>query len=78
MKVEYTKVDVNDATVVTLAKQMNATPKEVAAVVNQQRYRSAYNKLNQAKMKVMRQLVKAHPELLNAQPTPTTQKKEVK
>ena len=64
MEVEYTKAVETEAAIIALAKTMNATPKEVCAVVNQTRYRAAYNKLNQAKMKVMRKLVKEHPELL--------------
>jgi len=64
MNVNYTKVDVNDPAVVALATEMNATTKEVAAIINQQRYRSAYNRLQLQRMKVVRRLVKEHPELL--------------
>lgn len=64
MTVEYTKAVESDPAIVTLAKEMNATTKEVVAIINQQRYRSAYNKLTAARMKVVRRLVKEHPELL--------------
>jgi len=64
MKVEYTKAVETDEAIVTLATEMNATTKEVAAIINQQRYRSAYNRLQLQRMKVVRRLVKEHPELL--------------
>jgi len=64
MKVEYTKAVETDEAIVLLAEEMKATAKEVCAMVNQQRYRSAYNRLQLARMKVVRRLVKEHPELL--------------
>ena len=64
MKVEYTKVDESNAGVIALAKQTGEKPSTVAGMINQQAYRKAYNKLAQARMKVVRKLVKEHPELL--------------
>lgn len=63
-EIVYTKADINDPAVIQLASAMKATPKEVVAVINQQRYRTAYNKLNMERMKVARRLMKEHPELL--------------
>ena len=64
MTVQYTKAVETDAAVVELARVMNATPKEVVAVINQQRYRTAYNKLNMERMKVARRIMREHPELV--------------
>jgi hypothetical protein len=64
MTVQYTKAVETDAAIVELAKVMAATPKEVCAVINQQRYRAAYNKLNMERMKVARRIMKEHPELV--------------
>lgn len=64
MKVEYTKVAESDASIITLAKQTNESPKTIAGMVNQQRYRTAYNKLNAERAKVIRRLIKEHPELV--------------
>jgi len=64
MTVQYTKAVETDAAIVELAKVMAATPKEVCAVINQQRYRTAYNRLNMERMKVARRLMREHPELL--------------
>lgn len=62
--ITYTKAVETDAAIVTLAKEMGVTTKEVCAIINQQRYRAAYNRQQQARMKVVRRLVKEHPELL--------------
>ena len=64
MQVEYVKANESDAAVIELARVMNATPKEVVTVINQQRYRTAYNKLNMERMKVARRIMREHPELL--------------
>jgi hypothetical protein len=64
MTVQYTKAVETDVAVVELARVMNATPKEVVAVINQQRYRTAYNKLNMERMKVARRIMREHPELV--------------
>ena len=65
MKVTFTKVEVTDPAVVALAKASGRTATEVASAVNGQRYRREYNKLKQQEMKVLRGLLKAHPELLS-------------
>jgi hypothetical protein len=62
--INYTKALESDPAIITLAKEMNVTPKEVVAIVNQQRYRAAYNRVQQQRMKVVRRLVKEHPELM--------------
>ena len=62
--VSYTKVTVDDPAIVALAKEMNVTPKEVAALINQQRYRSMYNKMKAEETKVIRKLIRQHPELV--------------
>ena len=62
--ITYNKVDASEPAVAELAKQMKVEPKEVAAIINQQRYRKQYNKVQQARMKVARRLMKEHPELL--------------
>lgn len=62
--INYTKADVADPAIITLAKEMNVAPKEVVAIVNQQRYRAAYNRQQAQRMKVVRRLVKEHPELM--------------
>lgn len=64
MSLEYTKVKENDTAVVELAKVTGSTPKEVAALVNQQRYRTAYNKRKVEETKKIREVIKQHPELL--------------
>jgi hypothetical protein len=64
MNIEYNKVEENTPEVVTLARQLGATPKSVAAMINQDRYRKAYNKVKQERDKEMRAFFKAHPELL--------------
>lgn len=64
MKVEYVKVGVDDAGVVALAEQLGVEPKAVAAMVNGERYRKAYNKLKLEQDKKMREWFKAHPEML--------------
>jgi hypothetical protein len=64
MKVQFTKVDASDPAVAQLAQVTGAKPTEVAAMINQQRYRTAYNKAKMEEVKVLRQLVKEHPELL--------------
>lgn len=64
LTVNYTKVSETDASVVTLAKEVGETPKTVAAMINQQRYRTAYNKMNAERAKVIRRLIKEHPELV--------------
>lgn len=64
MKVEYVKVGVDDAGVKALAEQLGVEPKAVAAMVNGERYRKAYNKLKMEQDKKMREWFKAHPEML--------------
>lgn len=62
--VQYVKVDESDPAVVTLAAQLGVTPKSVAAMLNQERYRRAYNRLKQQRDKQMKEFFKQHPELL--------------
>lgn len=64
MRVDYVKVDVDSPEVVELAKVVKASRKEIAGMINQDRYRKAYNKQKNEAMKVLRRLVKEHPELL--------------
>jgi len=64
MQVQYVKVEEGDVEVVQLAKQMGETPKRVAALINQDRYRKAYNKAKLQEAKVMRQWFKQHPEAM--------------
>jgi len=64
MKVVYTKVEESDAAIQQLAESTGEKASTIAAMVNQQRYRSAYNKLQQRRMKVVRELIKQHPELV--------------
>ncbi len=63
-KVVYTKVEVTDPVVVQLAKEVGQPVTAIAAMINQDRYRKAYNKLQQSRMKVIRALIKQHPELV--------------
>lgn len=62
--VKYVKVDATDPLVVKLAEETKESPSTIAAMLNQDRYRKAYNRIQQARMKVVRRLVKEHPELL--------------
>lgn len=62
--VQYEKVSVNDAAVVALAAKLGVTPKSVAAMLNAERYRKAYNRLKQQRDKQMKEFFKQHPELL--------------
>lgn len=64
LNVNYTKVLESDAAVVQLAKETGETAKTIAAMINQTRYRQAYNKVNAERAKVVRRLIKEHPELL--------------
>lgn len=64
VKVVYVKVTVDDPGVVALAEQLGVEPKAVAAMVNGERYRKAYNKLKLEQDKAMREFFKAHPELM--------------
>lgn len=64
MKVEYVKVGVDDAGVKALAEQLGVEPKAVAAMVNGERYRKAYNRLKLEQDKKMREFFKAHPDML--------------
>jgi hypothetical protein len=64
MNVVYTKVSESDPSVVALAKQVGESTKTIVAMVNQQRYRAAYNKVNAERAKVIRRLIKEHPELV--------------
>jgi len=64
MQVQYVKVEEGDVEVVQLAKQMGETPKRVAALINQDRYRKAYNKAKLEETKAMRQWFKQHPEAM--------------
>lgn len=63
-KVVYTKVTVDDEGVKVLAEQLGVDPKAVAAMVNGERYRKAYNKLKLEQDKKMREWFKAHPEMM--------------
>lgn len=64
MPLEYNKVDVDSPEVVTLADKLGCACAEVAGMINADRYRKAYNKRKQERDKVLRRLVKEHPELL--------------
>lgn len=63
-QIVFDKVSSDDPGVVALAKASGNSPSAVASAVNQQRYRSAYNKARQEEMKVLRRLVRENPELL--------------
>lgn len=64
MKVEYVKVGVDDAGVKALAEQLGVEPKAVAAMVNGERYRKAYNRLKVEQDKKMKEWFKAHPDMM--------------
>jgi len=64
MNVNYTKVLESDAAVQQLAKETGETAKTIASMINQTRYRTAYNKVNAERVKVIRRLIKEHPELV--------------
>lgn len=66
MQVDYTKALVTDPDMIALAHATQLPVKNVVAITNQNRYRSAYNKLQQSRMKVVRKLVREHPELLRS------------
>lgn len=63
----YTKVDVNSPEVVALVKETGFSAKEVAAMINNNRYRQAYNKVKQERDKLLRGYLKEHPELLKGE-----------
>lgn len=60
----YTKVTGDNPEVKLLVASSGLSVKEVCGFINQNRYRQAYNKRNNERMKVVRKLVKEHPELL--------------
>jgi len=60
----YVKVVETDAVVVELAAKVGASAKSVAATINNDRYRKAYNRVKQARDKQMREFFKANPEML--------------
>lgn len=62
--VQYTKVDEGTPEVVSLATSLKVPAKEIATMINQDRYRKAYNRLRNAEMSALRKLVKEHPELV--------------
>lgn len=62
--VEYVKAQEDDAAVVELAGVSGLTVKEVAALLNQDRYRKAYNKRQQERNRLGRKLLREHPELV--------------
>ena len=64
LDVKYVKIDVTDPLVVKLAQETGQPGTAIAQMINQDRYRKAYNKLQAERMKVVRRLVKEHPELL--------------
>lgn len=64
MKVEYTKVAESDTSVIALAKQTGEKVATIVSMINQQRYRTAYNRINAERAKVIRRLIKEHPELV--------------
>jgi hypothetical protein len=70
LKVKYTKVSETDPGVQALAKASGREPKQVAAMVNQMRYRQAYNKMKQERDKAMRRFFKEHPEMLTGEGEP--------
>jgi len=64
MSINYTKVLESDVAVQQLAKETGETAKTIASMINQTRYRQAYNKVNAERAKVIRRLIKEHPELV--------------
>lgn len=62
--VNYTKVTESDPAVVALAKETGEKASVIASMINQTRYRTAYNKVNAERAKVIRRLIKEHPELV--------------
>lgn len=62
--VKYVKITETDPLVVQLAEETKQSASSIAAMINQDRYRKAYNRIQQQRMKVVRRLVKEHPELL--------------
>jgi len=63
-QIVFDKVSSDDPGVVALAKASGNTAAAVASAVNQQRYRSAYNKARQEEMKLLRKVLRDNPELL--------------
>ena len=64
MTITFAKVSESDESVQALAKASGQPAKVVASAINQARYRTAYNKVKMERDKVLRRLVKEHPELL--------------
>jgi len=64
MNVNFVKVTAESEEVKILAKEMGITAVQVAQVINNQRYRAAYNKAKLDEAKKMREFFKAHPELM--------------
>lgn len=62
--VKYVKIQPNDPLVVKLAEETGEVATVIAGMINQDRYRREYNRVQQSRMKVVRRLVKEHPELL--------------
>jgi len=62
--VQYNKVDASDKAVQQLAERLGMTTTQVAGMVNQDRYRKAYNKDKQERDKQMRAFFREHPEML--------------
>jgi len=63
-KIVYTKVDESNVAVQQLAKATGSSVKEVCGMLNQQRYRSAYNRQKLQQQKAMREFFKQHPEMM--------------
>jgi hypothetical protein len=62
--VTYVRASESDPEVQTLAKATGTSPKSVCAIINNDRYRKAYNRIKQERDKQMRAYFKQHPEML--------------
>jgi hypothetical protein len=58
MNVEYVKVTIDSEEVKVLAAKLNVTATSIVSMINNQRYRTAYNKIRNQQMKVVKEMLK--------------------
>lgn len=58
MSVNYTKLDITSKEVVELSTKTGFPVKEVCAILNNQRYRKAYNVVKQEREKLLKEALK--------------------